>query len=53
MAEIEARVVAALKSYLLAPDLVAEAVEAYRIERSRLAKGGRSSAGMRSVILRQ
>jgi DNA invertase Pin-like site-specific DNA recombinase len=38
LAEIEERVVAALKSYLLAPDLVAEAVEAYRIERSRLAK---------------
>jgi site-specific DNA recombinase len=38
LAEVEARVVAALKSYLLAPDLVAEAVEAYRIERSRLAK---------------
>ncbi len=38
LAEIEERVVAALKRYLLAPDLVAEAVEAYRIERSRLAK---------------
>jgi len=38
LAEIEERVVAALRSYLLAPDLVAEAVEAYRIERNRLAK---------------
>src|SRR5581483_376895 len=38
LAEIEARVLAALKSYLLAPDLVAKAVEAYRIERARLAK---------------
>src|SRR5262245_43027804 len=38
LAEIEARVVAAVKNDLLAPDLVAECVEAYRIERSRLAK---------------
>jgi site-specific DNA recombinase len=38
LAEIEERVVAALRSFLLAPDVVAEAVEAYRIERERTAK---------------
>ena len=34
--EVEARVLAALHNHLLAPDVVAEAVEAYRIERGRL-----------------
>jgi len=34
--EVEARVLAALRNHLLAPDVVAEAVEAYRIERERL-----------------
>lgn len=38
LAEIEERVVAALTKYLLAPDLVADAVEAYRIEQTRMAK---------------
>lgn len=36
LAEIETRVLAALQRHLLAPDVVAEAVEAYRIERLRL-----------------
>ncbi len=38
LAEIEERVVAALRSFLLAPEVVAEAVEAYRIEWVRTAK---------------
>ena len=38
LSEIEERVVAALRSFLLAPDVVAQAVEAYRVERERTAK---------------
>jgi site-specific DNA recombinase len=38
MREIEQRVLAALKQRLLAPDAVATAVEAYRIEHQRLSK---------------
>ena len=34
--EVEARVLAALRNHLLAPNVVAEAVEAYRLERERL-----------------
>jgi hypothetical protein len=37
MEEIEARVLEALRAHLLAPDTVAAAVEAYRVERQRLA----------------
>ena len=38
MSEVEERVCAALRDKLLAPDVVAGAVEAYRLERERLAK---------------
>lgn len=38
LAEIEERVVGALRSFLLAPDVVAQAVEAYRFERERTTK---------------
>jgi DNA invertase Pin-like site-specific DNA recombinase len=38
MGEIEQRVLTALKRHLLAPDAVATAVEAYRVERQRLSK---------------
>ena len=38
LAEIEDRVVDALRCFLLAPEVVAEAVEAYRMERQRTAK---------------
>jgi site-specific DNA recombinase len=38
MAEIEQRVLTALKSHLMKPDVVAAAVEAYRVERQRLNK---------------
>ena len=38
LAEIEERVLACLKAYLLEPSTVAAAVEAYRFERERLAK---------------
>jgi site-specific DNA recombinase len=37
LVEIESRVLGALQGHLLAADVVAEAVEAYRIERNRLA----------------
>ena len=36
--EIEARVLAALRSHLLQPDVVATAIEAYRVERQRLSR---------------
>ena len=36
--EIEARVLAALRSHLLQPDVVATAIEAYRFERQRLSR---------------
>jgi site-specific DNA recombinase len=38
MSEIEARVLQALRQHLLAPDVVAEAVEVYRLESKRLAE---------------
>lgn len=38
LVEIEERVVNALRSFLLAPDVVAQAVEAYRLERERTTK---------------
>lgn len=38
LSEIESRVLSALQAHLLAPDIVAAAVEAYREERNRLAK---------------
>jgi hypothetical protein len=37
-AEIESRVLAALRRRLLAPDVIAEAIEAYRLERQRLSR---------------
>ena len=36
--EIEARVLAALRTHLLAPDVLATAIEAYRVERQRLSR---------------
>ncbi len=38
ISEIQARILTALQTYLLAPDIVATAVEAYRAERERLAR---------------
>ena len=38
LVEVEERVVAALRNFLLAPDVVAEAVEAYRLQRERSSK---------------
>jgi hypothetical protein len=39
LAEIEARILKVLQAHLLTPDVVASAVEKYRVERERLAKG--------------
>ena len=39
LAEIEARILKVLQEHLLTPDVVASAVEKYRVERERLAKG--------------
>jgi hypothetical protein len=36
--EVENRVIAALKRHLLAPDVIAAAIEAYRLERQRLSR---------------
>lgn len=44
LSEVENRVLRALQKRLLAPDIVAEAVEAYRMERSRLAAEGAKAA---------
>jgi site-specific DNA recombinase len=43
MSEVEQRVLSALRSYLLSPDVVASAVEAYRKERKRVAEERRRS----------
>jgi site-specific DNA recombinase len=43
MNEVEQRVLLALREYLLAPDVVASAVEAYQAERKRLAEQRRRS----------
>jgi hypothetical protein len=43
MNEVEQRVLLALRNYLLAPDVVASAVEAYQAERKRLAEERRRS----------
>jgi hypothetical protein len=48
--EIEARVLAALRSHLLQPDVVATAIEAYRIERQRLS---REAAKVRAALERE
>jgi site-specific DNA recombinase len=47
--EIEGRVLTALRRYLLEPDVIAEAVEAYRTERQRL---GREATRFRNLIER-
>jgi DNA invertase Pin-like site-specific DNA recombinase len=39
LAEIEVRILKVLQEHLLTPDVVASAVEKYRVERERLAKG--------------
>ena len=36
MGEVEQRVLSALRGYLLSPEVVASAVEAYQVERKRL-----------------
>jgi site-specific DNA recombinase len=43
MSEVEQRVLSALRSYLLAPEVVASAVEAYQAERKRIADDRRRS----------
>jgi site-specific DNA recombinase len=43
MGEVEQRVLSALRSYLLSPDVVASAVDAYQHERKRLAEERRRS----------
>ena len=43
--EIEGRVLAALKRHLLAPDVIAAAIEAYRIERQRLTRDAAKARG--------
>jgi hypothetical protein len=48
--EIEARVLAALRSQLLAPDLLAIAIESYRVERQRLS---REAAKVRASLERE
>jgi hypothetical protein len=48
--EIEARVLAALRSHLLQPDVVAAAIEAYRVERQRLS---REAAKVRAALERE
>jgi site-specific DNA recombinase len=49
-AEVESRVLIALRRHLLEPDVIAEAVEAYRTERQRL---GREATRSRSTIERE
>jgi hypothetical protein len=48
--EVEARVIAALKRYLLEPEVIAAAIEAYRTERQRLS---RERAGARGSMERE
>jgi site-specific DNA recombinase len=48
--EIESRVLAALRSHLLQPDVVATAIEAYRVERQRLS---REAAKARAALERE
>jgi hypothetical protein len=48
--EIEARVLAALQKHLLEPDVIATAIEAYRVERQRLS---REAAKIRASLERE
>ena len=48
-AEIEARILKVLQEHLLTPDVVTSAVEKYRVERERLAKGRAKRGGRRSA----
>ena len=49
LAEIEARILKVLQEHLLTPDVVTSAVEKYRVERERLAKGRAKRGGRRSA----